>query len=209
MIRTWLRSVFLASLLLAGSSMVWYSLASANDAGPAAVTDVTPVDETPAPVPAVTDAAPTTPAAVAPSEPATVQSPAAARLIDMLIDILSAVLLILVPYFVHRLLAYFEKKTGLELSANMKEKIDALLDKGIAFAEEQGHKALKKREKKLEMSDKLELGAGYVLDLADAADAKDWTMEKVKKMLEARLNETRKDEGVTLSDPDSENVVPE
>jgi len=203
-----LRPTLLAIWLVFSTSLIWYSVASANDAGPA-VTDVVtaPADE--APVPAVVDPVPAEPAApvVAP-EPAEVQSPAAARLIDMLIDILSVVLMILVPYFVHRGLAYFEKKTGLELSPYMKDKIDGLLDDGIAYAEEQGRKAVKNKTKKLTMSEKLEHGANYVLDLADAVDAKGWTTEKVKKMLEGRLNQTRDEveAGVTLSDPDVENV---
>ena len=202
------RLSLLSIWLVLSISLVWYSVASANDAG-AAVTDVVtaPADE--APVPAVVDPIPAEPAAlVVTPEPDTAQSPAAIRLIDMLFDILSAALLILVPYFVHRLLSYFEKKTGLELSPYMQDKIDGLLDKGIAYAEEQGRKAIKKKEKALTMSEKLEHGANYVLDLADAVDAKGWTTEQVKKMLEGRLNQTRDEveAGVTLSDPDVENV---
>jgi hypothetical protein len=120
-----------------------------------------------------------------------VQSPAAVRFINMLIDLLAAVLLILVPYFVHRLLAYFETKTKIKLSPEIMEKINALLDKGIAYGEEQAHKAIKNSEKALTMSEKLEHGASYVMDLADKSDIKNWSIEKIKKMLEARLQEKR------------------
>jgi hypothetical protein len=213
MTRNMLRTTLFAFLIVFGSSIALYSVASANDAGPV-VADVVvaPVDEAPVPTAEPVPAEPVVPVVVAP-EPAKVQSPAVARLIDMLLDILSVVLLILVPYFVHRGLAYFEKKTSLELSPYMTNKLNDLLDKGLAYAEEQAHKVLKKNEKSLTMSEKLEHGAGYVMDLADAADAKTWTTEKVKKMLEARLNEKRGGDvkidgnpGVTLDDPDTETV---
>jgi len=125
------------------------------------------------------------------AEVAKVQSPAAARFINVLIDLLAAILLILVPYFVHRLLLYFETKTKIKLSPETLAKIDALLDKGIAYGDEQSHKAIKNNEKALTMSEKLEYGAGYVMDLADKTDIKNWTIGKVKKMLEARLQEKR------------------
>jgi hypothetical protein len=76
------------------------------------------------------------------------------------------------------------------------EKIDTLLDKGIAYGDEQAHKAIKNKEKALTMAEKLEYGASYVMDLADKADIKNWTISKIKKMLEARLQETRTDSQV-------------
>jgi len=216
MTRNLLRPVILAFCLIFGSSLVWYSVASAQDDPVAPATDVAaPADEAPtAPVatdteaptaPVATDTAPIAPATSVTTAPASESaSPALSRLINLLIDVLAAVLLILMPYFAHRLIAYFEKKTSLELAPVTKDKINALLDKGIAFAEEQAHKAVRAKTKALTMSEKLEFGAGYVMDLADVADAKNWTIDKVKKMLEARLGELR----VTLEDPDVENVVP-
>ena len=188
MIRRVIRPAILIFTLALGSSLVWYSVASADDPV-APATNVVAVDtvDTVATAPM----APATPVVVVASEPPKVQSPAIARIIDIVIDVMAAILLILVPYFIHRLLAYFEKKTGIKLALATKEKIDALLDKGIAFAEEQGHKVVKAKAKALTMPEKLEFGAGYVMDLADHADVKGWTIEKVKKMLEARLNETR------------------
>ena len=194
MIRNPLRLIVLAFALslFAGHA----SVAAVNDAGPAITsisTDVsTPAPTTPATLPAAAPASPA-PATVAPTTP----SPAAARLINMLINVLAAILLILAPYFAHRIIALFEKKSGITLAPQTKAKIDALLDQGINYADEQAHKAIKNKEKALTMPEKLEHAAGYVMDLADKAQVEQWTVAKVKKMLESRIQVTRVTNGVT------------
>ena len=137
-----IRPLLLTFLLILSILLIWQSLSYAqNDPAPP-TTDVVATEEAPTAEPA------TKPTAEPAAEPALTteptpevkpaaekeESPALARLINMLIDILSAVLLILVPYFVHRLIAYFEKKTSLELADKHKDKINALLYKGLAFA---------------------------------------------------------------------------
>lgn len=156
------------------------------------------IDITPASAPAVTPVivpiAATAPAAT----PATVQEPAAARFLNELIDILlKAAILPLVIWATGRLISYFEKKSGVHVSDETKARINGYMEQGVNYAEEQAHKAIKKNEKKLEMPEKLEHAASFIMDIADKKDAKDWTADKVKKMIEAWIAKHREPNGVT------------
>lgn len=71
--------------------------------------------------------------------------------------------------------------------------ITKLIDSGIGYAEEQGRKAVKKLDAKLEpiVPDKLEIAANFVLDAVDdsalVAKGKEW----LKQQIEARLSTQR------------------
>lgn len=112
---------------------------------------------------------------------------AATRTGEFVIYVLGGVASVFGGWLLHRLIAVFEKKTGIEISDANEAKLDALLDRGLDYGEEQGSKLWKRVGKKLTMPEKLEKGSGYVLDRLDAAHAKEWTRAKIESELEARL----------------------
>jgi len=122
---------------------------------------------------------------------ATAPSPAAAKLIDMAIYVLGGVISVILTWLAHRLVAVLEKKMGLKVDAEQQAKLDKLIEDAIAFAEEQAHKAVKKNETALKMSDKMEHAAGFAVDMADSYGIDDLAREKAMKLVEAKLNKTR------------------
>jgi hypothetical protein len=118
-------------------------------------------------------------------------SPAMARVIDMAIYILGGAIGVVLTWLAHRLVALLEKKIGLKLGAEKEAKLDKLIKDAIAFGEEQAHKAVKKNETALKMSDKMEAAAGFAVDLADKYGVDEIAREKATKLIEAKLNKGR------------------
>lgn len=90
-----------------------------------------------------------------------------------------------------KLIVTVEKKFKVNVPDPLETYLTGLLDKGIHYAEEQAHKKVKATGKKLKMGESLDNAADFVLDLADKRQVKELGKEKLKKLIEARLNAKR------------------
>lgn len=119
--------------------------------------------------------------------------PALYTLLSTLIDIVAPVLMVLAGWIAWKLTKIFEAKTGYDVPANLEARLDAWAAQGVAYAEEQGRKALKANQDKLEMGAKKELALGYILDMAKTAGVPDLARDKLEKLVEAKVAMSRKE----------------
>ena len=85
-------------------------------------------------------------------------------IIHNLLPVVSGLLLILVPFFVKWLMAFVEKKFHVQLSADKEQKLDDILDAGIAHAEEWANAKTVAKEPVPAGVDKLAKAAAFVAD---------------------------------------------
>jgi hypothetical protein len=120
-----------------------------------------------------------------------VAAPAATRLLDSIVEVLAYALGAAASVMVLRLIHAFEKKTKIDVPAAWEAELQKLIPIATAYVEEQGHKIAKKGGEKLKMGESLELAADFVLDLAETKQVKQMGKEKLGKLIEAYLGETR------------------
>lgn len=116
---------------------------------------------------------------------------AMAKLLDASITVLVPVVSLFVMWLAHRLIAAFEKKSGVDVPTRWEYQINDWISEGIGYAEEQGHKAIKNNETMLQGPEKVELAASYVMDLVDKYDVKDMAKDALVKKIEAMLGVER------------------
>ena len=117
--------------------------------------------------------------------------PAAVRAIDNIVQVgLYAVGLVLM-LLLGKLVYTLEKRWKVKLPQIATDTLHNVIDQGIHYAQEQARKALKTNGKKLEMSDTLEHAATFVMDLADKKQVAEMGKEKIKRLIESRLNSNR------------------
>lgn len=116
---------------------------------------------------------------------------AVTRLADMAFEILTPVLSVVVIWLVHRAIAAFEARTGIDVPAQQEALIDAWVEQGIAFAEEKSRNKVKEKTSKLTGPAKLEEAADFVFDLARARGWIDWSRDRVKRKIEGKLGIAR------------------
>jgi hypothetical protein len=104
----------------------------------------------------------------------------------------------------------FEAKTGYDISAQQERLLYSALDKGIAYAEEQARKSFTEAGKKMTGLQKLDTASRFVMEMADTYGLDDLAEEKVRKLLEAQLNNSRRfGLAVGQIDPMTEKVIEE
>ena len=108
---------------------------------------------------------------------------------DALIPLLTALVLPILLMFLKRGLDAFEKKTNLEVNVNQRRMLEQLVAKGIAFAEEQAHKAAG-GDKELKGEDKLKAALDFVKTAA-AAMGLEVDGDMLAGLIEAKLFEDR------------------
>jgi hypothetical protein len=110
------------------------------------------------------------------------------KLADLAIQTLAPILLALSGWLAHRLIKAFEARTKIDVPAKQEVMIDAWIAAGIRLAEEKAHQAVKAGASTITGPEKLEAAAGFVLDLAEKNGWIDWTRERLKSKIEAKLN---------------------
>ena len=94
------------------------------------------------------------------------------------------------------LLSLLAKKVSDKFKVSIPEKwmdsANALIDKGISYAEEKSKQAIKNNET-INGNEKLNLAAGFVLSMADDKKLIKLGEDKLKKLIEARLGQNRVD----------------
>jgi hypothetical protein len=116
------------------------------------------------------------------------------RSVDIVFQILMVVLPLIAVWLVHRGLAMFEKKAGIDVPHSIERKIDGWVKAGIHLAAERSHKKITEKTGKLTGPEKLEEAADFVFDLANARGWIEWTKEKIKAKIEAQLGLHRADD---------------
>lgn len=99
------------------------------------------------------------------------------------------------------------RKWGKKLDADKQEALirltDGLITSGIAFAEEQGRKALRADKVKTESAQKLSLATEYIQNQLDQSGLPNIAAEELQKLIESRLQQERaKPGGVVPSEPE-------
>jgi len=105
------------------------------------------------------------------------------------------------------------RKLGRKWDAEKQEAVIRLTDNmiaaGVAFAEEQGRKALRKDNVKTEGADKMQSAVDFVRQQLDASGLPNIAEEELKKLIEARLQQERaKPDGIVPSEPADETLKP-
>lgn len=120
-------------------------------------------------------------------------------LTDQLVNVVGVALGVFLLALANRAIAVLEKKTGIELSEKQRNQINAAVEQGISFAEEQAHKAVKSRLGSTTLPPKIDVATQFVLDLVNSTDLKSLTKEQAQKLIEARLGFTRNGKAQVIS----------
>ncbi len=112
---------------------------------------------------------------------------ALSRITDIAFEILTPVLALFAMWAAHRLIAVFEKKTGIDVPVQQEQMISRWIRQGIHRAEEWSHKKVKERTDALTGPEKLEISATFVLDLIEVQGWAGWTADRIKDKVEAEL----------------------
>jgi hypothetical protein len=114
-------------------------------------------------------------------------------LTKLVIPFTAALLLALIPFFVHRLISYFEKKLGMEMSAENKAALDSLVEKGVLLAEQKGVAAMKRGEVKPGAQEKADTAVNFVIDMIKVNKLDELAKDKIMALIEAKLAEKKAD----------------
>lgn len=127
---------------------------------------------------------------------AEVQSEALTRVGNDLVEIVAKALGVVVLCLIAIVARKVKQRYDVELPNTWMAQIETWIDRGIAYAEEQGHKAVKYADDKIgaRVPDKLDIAATFVLDSVNDRELTRRGKEWVKQAIEARLNTTRFDE---------------
>jgi len=136
------------------------------------------------------------------------ETPAATRLMGIAFDVLALVVGAFVMWGMHRLLALFEKKSGIDIPDKQEALLDAWVKKGIVYAEEKSRGKIKSLGEKLKGPEKLEIAAKFALDMAESRGLVKWTKDKIAAKVEASLGEHRLNGGKPSLDKDSSPDAP-
>jgi len=116
--------------------------------------------------------------------------PVASQALTYVIEVASALLLVLLAWASAKASAWMKAKTGIEVNAML----SSFAMQGIAFAEEKAHQAVKANGEKLRGPEKLELALQFAIDLAEANGLPKKAQEKLSDYIEARLGLDRPSE---------------
>lgn len=154
----------------------------ADDAAPPATTSSA------AAPPAATSSAP----AASSTSSAAVTTPAApntflSNLVDGVLKISAAVILVFGTWGAHRVITYFEDKTGIVLPASTETLIDGWCQQGIALAEQKASVAIKTKTQAIAGSDKLQIATNFVWSLVQQYGLVDYAQTTIVSKIEALL----------------------
>jgi hypothetical protein len=109
------------------------------------------------------------------------------HLVDLAFKLLGPVVVALGGYLAMKL----ARKLGIDATEKQEAMVDAWIEQGVHLAEERARAAAKRSEAKISGHEKLELAAGYVADLAEKAGWADWTRDRLKAKIDAKLGSAR------------------
>lgn len=118
------------------------------------------------------------------------------QVLTALLGLLGLIVTAAIPIVVRWLV----KKLKLEHDGLIEAEIHKLLDLGVAYAEEQGHKAIKAKLDAPSGNQKLDLAAEFVLGVMRDRKLPERGADAIKALLEARLQTGRVDEAKTMTD---------
>ncbi len=108
---------------------------------------------------------------------------------DLAFDFLKVIVTALAGYVALRLGAWIKKKTGID----QEEQLNRWIREGILYAEEKSRSKIKEQAQKLTGSEKLEVAAKFVLELAKSQGVTRWTKDKIEAKIESWLGTSRAD----------------
>jgi len=124
---------------------------------------------------------------------------------ELAFQVITPIVTILAAWLAHRLVAIFEKKTGIDIPDKQEAKIDTWIEQGINLAAEKSYQKVKAKTEKLKGPEKLEEAADFVFALAASRGWADWTKDKIKAKVESAVGAHRANGGVpALEDKASE-----
>lgn len=121
---------------------------------------------------------------------------AASQATELAFQVIAPIVTILAAWLAHRLVAIFEKKTGIDIPDKQEAKIDVWIEQGILLAAEKSYQKVKAKTEKLKGSEKLEEAADFVFALAAARGWTEWTKDKIKDKIESAIGVHRANGGV-------------
>jgi len=123
------------------------------------------------------------------------------QLTKLVFEVLTVVLPIVATWLAHRVIGVFENKAQIQVPDAMEAKISTWIEQGIILAAEKSYQKVKDKTDKLKGSEKLELAADFVFDMAQAQGWTQWTKDRIKAKIESAVGAHRANGGVpTLED---------
>jgi hypothetical protein len=117
--------------------------------------------------------------------------------IPVIVAVVAPILIVLAK----KALDVFQEKTGIQVAEAQRKMLEGLIDKGIAYAEEQARKAVKKGGDELDGESKLELAVDFISTNA-AALGLDAKADDLAKLIESKLYADREDNTVEAPEED-------
>ena len=186
-----LRAVAIAAVLFL------FPVATAAQLSPGETADngpSSPVEPPDSPVkaPSIADAGPVQGPVEPPEPPEEItETSALSRVVGILYDFLGVVLMLLGTYAAKKGVNAVEAWLKIDVPDKVERRIDDWIEDGIALAEEKARSATTNHTNKVTGPEKLELAADFVLDLAKDRGYIEWTRNKIKSKIEAKLNKKR------------------
>lgn len=122
---------------------------------------------------------------------APVEQNALTRFVEMAFEIIAGVLLVVATWLARKGVKLVENKFKIDVPEKIENRIDSWVDDGIAYAEEKARAALSRKTQTVTGPEKLEMAADFVLDLIEQRGFDDWTRDRIKAKIEAKLNKKR------------------
>jgi len=133
----------------------------------------------------------------------------ASQVAEVVVQILTPVLITLAGWLAHRLVAVFEKKTGIDVPKKQEDMIDTWIESGIYYAEEKSRSLIKEKANKLKGPEKLEIAGKFVLDMVKKNGWDAWTKEAVLAKVEGSLGMHRANGGKPRLDAEGSPDLPD
>jgi len=112
-------------------------------------------------------------------------------LVSQILDVVIIVATPLLILVAHKLVQVFSAKTGIAVDEQRTAQLDSWVEKGIRYAEEQAHKALKDGKDPLDGDAKKIAAVDFVAEALKSTGAVTWSRDALEKLVESKLHTMR------------------
>jgi hypothetical protein len=132
----------------------------------------------------------------------------ASQAASVALQVVTPILVVLAGWLAHRLVAVFEKKTGIDIPAKQEAKINGGVEEGIHYAEEKSRSYIKEKANKLRGPEKLELAGDFVMAMIKKNGWDDWAKDAIVTKIEGSLGAHRANGGKPRLDGENSPDLP-
>lgn len=115
------------------------------------------------------------------------------EILSQVLKLIAAVLMAVLPWLTHKMIAAFEKKSGIDIPQKQEDLLDQWVSQGVHLAEERARDWIREKRVKMPGGTKMETAVDYVWDLVQRTNLLDWTRDQVVAKVKAKVNVKRDD----------------